>query len=40
LGGGAAWEIAHKDTTTNKGTLARRAYKRQRGLSWFIFFKK
>ena len=37
LVGGAAWKLAHKDATTNKDTLALRAYKRQRGLSLFIY---
>jgi len=39
LVGGAAWELAHNDTTTNEGTSARRAYKQQRGLSWFMYQK-
>lgn len=36
LVGGAAWELAHKDATINKDTLACMAYKRQRG--FVVFF--
>jgi len=34
---GAAWELAHKDAAASKDTRARRAYKQQRGLSWFMY---
>ncbi len=36
LVGGAAWELAHKDATTNKDTLACMAYKRQKGFVGFF----
>ena len=39
LVGGAAWELAHNDTTTNEGTSARRATN-DRGVYLCLFTKK